>query len=250
MANFYDTLMFDEQGREYHYHHYRKRTMAKCPCCRERTHQEYVDILSPRPIMIFGPRGCPLCGWSEVPEYNLRELRTNVDGKGGVFNQFGEYTPPGGKIYNRAIGDGTVLAKAHVIAQKIGKERRELLCALRAIDDGRWSVDYDLSLSGPSISDQLERLGLIDRLVGIKAKLTAFGKLVLEKDSIITRRSSKSYHTEKVLEMDPMEEVELLVRSLSSAVSRLNIDEERKNSLIERVDSLWSEVGEVTNGVG
>lgn len=47
---------------------------------------------------IYGPWGCPRCGWSEDDEYDLSEGRSPVDEKGGAIDQFGGYHPPGSSM--------------------------------------------------------------------------------------------------------------------------------------------------------
>lgn len=44
--------------------------------------------------IIYGPWGCPDCGWSESEQYDLSEGRDPIDEKGGVTDQFGGYYPP------------------------------------------------------------------------------------------------------------------------------------------------------------
>ena len=45
--------------------------------------------------VIFGPWGCPMCGWSESEEYDLSDGRSPLDEKGGAIDQYGGYHPPG-----------------------------------------------------------------------------------------------------------------------------------------------------------
>jgi len=64
-----------------------------CPKCgSEECWQDHADV---GVGIIFGPWGCPECGWSEYDEYDLSEGKDPVDEKGGVIDQFGGYHPPG-----------------------------------------------------------------------------------------------------------------------------------------------------------
>lgn len=84
-------------------------SIERCPKCGGETHQDSVDV---GVGMIFGPRGCTECGWSEDEEYNM----TNPENRkptehGGYKDQFGGYHPP-----------GSSMALAHKLAE------REELC--------------------------------------------------------------------------------------------------------------------------
>lgn len=63
-----------------------------CPKCGGETYQDSVDV---GVGVIFGPRGCIECGWSEDSEYDLSDGRDPVDERGGAIDQFGGYHPPG-----------------------------------------------------------------------------------------------------------------------------------------------------------
>lgn len=78
-----------------------------CPKCSEECHRDSVNI---GVGVISGPWGCPGCGWSEYPEYDLSEGRNPVDDKGGAIDQWGGYHPP-----------GSSMALAHRIAQKFNE---------------------------------------------------------------------------------------------------------------------------------
>lgn len=45
--------------------------------------------------IVYGPYGCPSCGWSEWDEYDLSKGQNPMDEKGGVIDQYGSYHPPG-----------------------------------------------------------------------------------------------------------------------------------------------------------
>lgn len=47
--------------------------------------------------VIYGPWGCPGCGWSEDEQYDLT-LRDAVDEQGGAVDQYGAYHPPGSSM--------------------------------------------------------------------------------------------------------------------------------------------------------
>ena len=66
-----------------------------CPKCGEQCERDSVDV---GVGTIHGPFGCPRCGWSEDPEYDLSEGRDPVDEKGGLIDQWGAYYPPGSSI--------------------------------------------------------------------------------------------------------------------------------------------------------
>jgi hypothetical protein len=47
--------------------------------------------------ILYGPWGCPGCGWSEDSEYDLT-IQNPVDDKGGAIDQYGGYHPPGSSM--------------------------------------------------------------------------------------------------------------------------------------------------------
>jgi hypothetical protein len=47
--------------------------------------------------ILYGPWGCPGCGWSEDSEYDLT-IQNPVDAKGGAIDQYGGYHPPGSSM--------------------------------------------------------------------------------------------------------------------------------------------------------
>lgn len=62
-----------------------------CPKCSSECHRDSVDV---GVGIIYGPYGCPSCGWSEYPEYDLSDGQSPVNEKGGVIDQYGGYYPP------------------------------------------------------------------------------------------------------------------------------------------------------------
>jgi hypothetical protein len=66
-----------------------------CPNCSEPCDRDSVDV---GVGIIHGPRGCPGCGWSEDPEYDLSTGRDPVDERGGAIDQYGGYHPPGSSM--------------------------------------------------------------------------------------------------------------------------------------------------------
>lgn len=74
-----------------------ERPCPKCGCTE--THQDSVDI---GVGVIHGPLGCPACGWSEAPEYDLSEGRSPVDERGGAVDQYGGYHPPASSMAKAA----------------------------------------------------------------------------------------------------------------------------------------------------
>lgn len=75
------------------YGHQYGKPCPKCKC--EETHQDSVDI---GVGVIYGPLGCPNCGWSEDERYDLSEGKDPVDEKGGAIDQYGGYHPPGSSM--------------------------------------------------------------------------------------------------------------------------------------------------------
>lgn len=64
----------------------------ECPKC----HAEcQCDSVHNGVALIYGPYGCPQCGWSENDEYDLSTGKSPVDERGGVIDQYGGYHPPG-----------------------------------------------------------------------------------------------------------------------------------------------------------
>jgi predicted nucleic-acid-binding Zn-ribbon protein len=67
-----------------------------CPKCHStEIWQESADV---GVGVIYGPMGCPECGWSEAEEYDLSDGRSPVDERGGVIDQYGGYHPPGSSM--------------------------------------------------------------------------------------------------------------------------------------------------------
>lgn len=64
----------------------------KCPKCSEDCDRDEVDV---GVGVVYGPWGCPACGWSEYPGHDLSDERDPADSKGGVIDQYGGYHPPG-----------------------------------------------------------------------------------------------------------------------------------------------------------
>lgn len=67
----------------------------KCPKCNEECWQDSADV---GVGVIYGPWGCPGCGWSEGEEYDLSTGKDPVDEKGGAIDQYGGYHPPGSSM--------------------------------------------------------------------------------------------------------------------------------------------------------
>jgi hypothetical protein len=83
--------------------------MKQCPKCQnEELHRESADV---GVGVIYGPWGCPQCGWSESEEYDLSGGKSPIDEKGGVTDQFGVYYPPENSV-----------AMAYRLAAKMGKD--------------------------------------------------------------------------------------------------------------------------------
>ena len=74
---------------------YYSEDQTPCPKCAGKTHQESVDI---GVGVIYGPRGCTVCGWSEDEKYDLSDGRDPIDAQGGLLDQFGNYYPPGNPV--------------------------------------------------------------------------------------------------------------------------------------------------------
>lgn len=63
-----------------------------CPKCNGECYRDEVDI---GVGIQCGPWGCTVCGWSEMPEYDLSEGKDPIDEKGSMIDQYGGYHPPG-----------------------------------------------------------------------------------------------------------------------------------------------------------
>lgn len=63
----------------------------ECPKCKTDCHREEADV---GVGIIYGPWGCPECGWSESEEYDLSDGQDPIDERGGYTDQFGVYYPP------------------------------------------------------------------------------------------------------------------------------------------------------------
>lgn len=67
-----------------------------CPKCQNtEIYQDSVDV---GVGVIYGPMGCPDCGWSEDSTYDLSEGQSPVDEKGGAIDQYGGYHPAGSSM--------------------------------------------------------------------------------------------------------------------------------------------------------
>lgn len=66
-----------------------------CPNCQTECARDDVDV---GVGIIYGPWGCPGCGWSESEEYDLSKGRSPLDDKGGAIDQYGGYHPPGSSM--------------------------------------------------------------------------------------------------------------------------------------------------------
>lgn len=64
----------------------------ECPHCKSECWRESCDV---GVGVIFGPWGCPHCGWSEDERYDLRGGQKKTD-EGYSLDQVGGATPPGG----------------------------------------------------------------------------------------------------------------------------------------------------------
>lgn len=67
--------------------------VAKCEKCGDT--ELWRDSVHVGVGVIYGPWGCPTCGWSQDEEYDLSNGQNPVDEKGGVIDQFGGYHPAG-----------------------------------------------------------------------------------------------------------------------------------------------------------
>jgi len=63
----------------------------KCDKCNAECHRDDVDI---GVGVIYGPYGCPECGWSQDPEYDCSEGRSIIHESGWTKNQYGGLNPP------------------------------------------------------------------------------------------------------------------------------------------------------------
>ena len=82
--------------------------MDKCPKCGcDDLWREEADV---GVGIIYGPYGCPECGWSESSAYDLSEGADGIDENGGVTDQWGMYYPPENSV-----------ALAYRLAKKIGE---------------------------------------------------------------------------------------------------------------------------------
>jgi hypothetical protein len=61
----------------------------KCPHCDSECWREDADV---GVGIIYGPWGCPDCGWSESSDYDLRDGPKTTE-NGGIIDQFGGLTP-------------------------------------------------------------------------------------------------------------------------------------------------------------
>ena len=43
--------------------------------------------------MVYGPYGCPECGWSDDDEYDFSEGKSHLDEKGNLLDQWGGCWP-------------------------------------------------------------------------------------------------------------------------------------------------------------
>lgn len=74
-----------------------------CPKCGNEAHQDSVDI---GVGVMYGPNGCPSCGWSEDEQYDVSGGRKYTE-KGYMLDQFGGATPPSGYGYIPPISQAT-----------------------------------------------------------------------------------------------------------------------------------------------
>ena len=66
-----------------------------CPKCQSKCKREDVDV---GVGVISGPYGCPTCGWSASPEYDLSTGRKYTE-NGYMLDQYGCAYPPGNRAY-------------------------------------------------------------------------------------------------------------------------------------------------------
>jgi hypothetical protein len=64
----------------------------KCPKCNEECYRDEVDVMGPGYPKMTGPYGCPNCGWSEDPDYDLSGGKTSQT-PSGTIDQYGGFTP-------------------------------------------------------------------------------------------------------------------------------------------------------------
>lgn len=65
----------------------------KCGC--DECHRDEVDV---GVGVIFGPWGCPACGWSQDSRYDLSDGKSSVREDGSVIDQYGGLHPAGSSI--------------------------------------------------------------------------------------------------------------------------------------------------------
>lgn len=72
------------------------RSSDPCPKCGGETHQDSVDV---GVGIMYGPRGCIECGWSEDPEYDMTDPdNREPTERGGYKDQFGGLHPAGSSM--------------------------------------------------------------------------------------------------------------------------------------------------------
>lgn len=64
---------------------------VKCEKCETSCERDEVDV---GVGIIYGPWGCPNCGWSEDPKYDLSDGQSNIHESGWIKDQWGGLTPP------------------------------------------------------------------------------------------------------------------------------------------------------------
>lgn len=78
----------------------------ECPHCGAPGAELWRDSANVGVGIIYGPWGCPQCGWSESEEYDqTRGVNRRPDARGGYKDQFGGYHPPGSsraRVYRAA----------------------------------------------------------------------------------------------------------------------------------------------------
>lgn len=67
----------------------------KCEKCGAECYRDEVDV---GVGVIYGPWGCPNCGWSESSDYDV-SAGPRYDTAGRMLDQFGGATPPGNPAY-------------------------------------------------------------------------------------------------------------------------------------------------------